>query len=543
MRLLKWIIISVLLAGCNFHETKSVKDNVLVYCSEGSPETFNPQLSTSNTTFDASSRPIYNRLIEFKPESTTIQPSLATNWEVSKDGKSYTFNLRKGVRFHSSHYFQPEREFNADDVIFSFERQKNNDHPFHNISSLKFGYFDSMGLDKLINRIEKLDDYTVRFILNRAESPFLSALAMDFASILSAEYGEHLLAAQTPEFIDVHPVGTGPFQLDRYQPDAFIRYKANPDYWEGKQLLAHVIFAITPEPSLRFARMLAGDCDIMAKPLPIHIKAAQKHDNIQVISQPGLNIAYLAMNTQKPPFNNQLVRVAINHAINKNSIIKAVYRETATKAKSPVPPNMWSYDQSLIDYQYNPELAKELLLEAGFSSGFKMNIVTTNAQRSYNPNAKKMAELIQQDLKKVNIQVNITSFEFGKFLSYTSNGLHQSALAGWVSDNGDPDNFFSTLLSCNATHSGTNAAFWCDHSFSELTAEARSKSKLNERLIIYKTLQKTFKEAAPWVPIAHATQHFIVNSRIKNFKIASNGGAFFTNVYLDNSNKKSHNGD
>jgi len=246
-----------ILTGCSLDSSSSIRDNVLVYCSEASPQSFNPQLVNSGPTFDASSRQIYNRLLEFKPGSSLVAASLATHWEVSEDGKEYIFYLRKNVSFHSTKAFTPTRFFNADDVLFSFERQWKSNHPFHHISSLRYGYFESMGLSKLIKQITKLDDHRIKFELNYPDSPFLSTLAMDFASILSAEYADRLIANNDLEAIDLLAVGTGPFQLVRYQADAFIRYKAHPEYWKGKEAIEELVFAITPDASLRFARLIA----------------------------------------------------------------------------------------------------------------------------------------------------------------------------------------------------------------------------------------------------------------------------------------------
>ena len=542
LKKLKLMIISLITtsftAGCQYQENSSVRDDVLVYCSEGSPETFNPQLSTSGVTFDATSATIYNRLVEFKSGSTQLKPALATSWKVSKDGREYTFKLRKNVAFHTTKLFIPTRTFNADDVLFSFQKQWFKNHPFYTSKklsgSLGYSYFESMGLDGLIENIIKIDPYTIKFRLSRAESPFLATLAMDFASILSAEYAQNLIQTGSINNINNLPVGTGPFQLTRYQPDAFIRYKAHPNYWQGKAKFKHLVYAITPDPSLRFARLVAGECDVMSNPLPIHIKSTSQFDNVEAISSAGLNISFLSMNTQKKPFDNRQVRLAINHAINKEAIIKAVYQETATAAVTAIPPNMWAYNKKLKDHQYNPEKARRLLKKAGYPNGFEMEIWTTSAQRAYNPNAKKMAELIQQNLASVNIEVKIITYEFGTLLKKVRRGEHLTALMGWNGDNGDPDNFFTPLLSCASTVSGTNSAFWCDQSFNQLIFQARSQFNSRNRQRLYNRAQKIFKHAVPWVPIAHATQHLIYNPRVKNLKIMPSGVINFDGITLKN---------
>lgn len=217
----------------------SVQAKTLVYCSEGSPEGFNPQLFTSGTTYDASSVPIYNRLVEFKTGTTEVIPGLAEKWDISEDGKTYTFHLRKGVKWQSSKDFKPTRELNADDVVFSFDRQKNEQNPYHKVSGGSYEYFEGMGLPDLISEVKKVDDHTVQFVLTRPEAPFLADLAMDFASILSKEYADNMLKAGTPEKVDLNPVGTGPFQLVQYQKDSRILYKAFDGYWGTKPGFLH----------------------------------------------------------------------------------------------------------------------------------------------------------------------------------------------------------------------------------------------------------------------------------------------------------------
>jgi dipeptide transport system substrate-binding protein len=201
----------------------------LVVCTEASPEGFDIVQYTAATTADAASETLFNRLVDFTPGTTDTEPGLAERWEISADGTQYTFHLRQGVKFHSTDYFKPTRTLNADDVVWSFQRQLDPKHPWHAKALMGFPYFESMGLQNLIARIDRLDDYTVRFTLNRAEAPFLRDMAMGFASIYSSEYADQLLKAGKTDEINSKPIGTGPFILVRYAKDAQIRYKANPD--------------------------------------------------------------------------------------------------------------------------------------------------------------------------------------------------------------------------------------------------------------------------------------------------------------------------
>src|SRR5450631_2854510 len=155
----------------------------LVFCSEGSPEGFQPQFFTTGTTFDAASVPMFNRIVQFELGSTNIVPALAESWTVSPDGKVFTFKLRKGVKFHSNANFTPTRDMNADDVIFSWDRMANDKKAFHGGRGGKnYEYFDDMGMKNIVEKVEKVDPMTVRFTLKRPEAPFLADMAMDFAS-------------------------------------------------------------------------------------------------------------------------------------------------------------------------------------------------------------------------------------------------------------------------------------------------------------------------------------------------------------------------
>lgn len=521
---------SLLLAGCHGSTDESVKARGLVYCSEGSPESFNPQLASSGTSFDAVARTLYNRLVEFSPGSTGIEPGLAERWEISPDGKVWTFHLRHGVKFHRTAYFTPTRDFNADDVLFSFERQWRENHRYHNISGGYYPYFESTELEGLLDGIEKRDDYTVVFRLKRAETPFLSVLAMEFASILSAEYAEKLYQAGTPQLLDWQPIGTGPFQLKRYQKDAFIRFTANPDYWRGKERIEYLVFAITTDPSLRFARLRAGECDVMAYPLPAHLKAMARDPNLVITSQPGLNVGFWAFNTRKKPFDDRRVREALSLAVDRKTIMEAVYQGAATPAEGPLPPTLWAYNAQLPTTPYDPEKARRLLSEAGVSN-LSLDIWAMPVQRPYNPNARKMAELLQQDLRQIGVRSRIVSYEWGTFLQRLRRGEHDTVLLGWSADTGDPDHFLTPTLSCAGAESGSNRSFWCNREFDRLINIARTLTDQDERAALYQRAQLVFKQESPWLAIAHANNIQVAHKDIHGLKQSPIGGISFSGVW------------
>ena len=509
----------------------SASAKTLVYCSEGSPEGFNPSLYTSGTTFDASSRQIYNRLVEFERGTTTIVPALAESWDVSDDGLAYTFRLRKGVKFQTTKGFTPTRDFNADDVLYSFNRQLKKDHPYYTVSGGAYEYFNGMDMPNLLKSVDKIDDYTVRFTLNVQEAPMIANLGMDFASILSAEYADKMMTAGTPEKVDLNPVGTGPFQLVNYQKDATIRYKAHPDYWAGKAAIDTLVFSITPDAAVRYAKLKAGECQVMPYPNPADLEAMAKDPEINLLRQEGLNVGYLAFNTEKKPFDNRLVRQAVNYAIDKQAIIDAIYLGAGAPAKNPIPPTIWSYNDAVKDYPYDPEKAKQLLADAGLAGGFETDLWAMPVQRPYNPNARRMAEMMQADLAKVGIKAKIVTYEWGEYLKRSKAGEHQMILLGWTGDNGDPDNFMYVLLGCAAA-TGTNRARWCYKPFDDLLVAAKQTSDVEKRTDLYMKAQLIFKEEAPWFTIAHSVVFKPVRKEVVDFRIDPFGGHVFYGVDL-----------
>jgi len=531
MRRSKKLFAAVCCASLISWAAMTAQAKTLVYCSEGSPEGFNPAFYTAGTTFDASSRPLFNRLAEFERGTTNIKPALAESWDISDDGMTYTFHLRKSVKFHTTKNFTPTKEFNADDVVFTFKRQLDKNHPYHTVSGGTYEYFNGMSMPDLLKDVVKVDDHTVKFILNQPNAPMIANLAMDFASIYSAEYADAMMKAGTPEKVDQDPVGTGPFQLVAYQKDAVIRYKANPDYWPGKAAIDTLIYAITPDASVRYQKLKADECQVMPYPNPADLKAMKADKDINLMEKEGLNVGYLGYNALTPPFDNPKVRKALNMAINKQAILEAVFQGAGTVAKNPIPPTIWSYNDAVKDDPYDPEAAKKMLADAGVKD-LQTKIWAMPVQRPYNPNARRMAELIQADWANIGVKAEIVSYEWGEYLKRSKDKNRDGAvLLGWTGDNGDPDNFLGVLLSCDGV-GGSNRANWCYQPFEDLIQKAKQVSDPAERTKLYEQAQVVFKEQAPWATIAHSIVFEPVSTKVVDYRIDPFGGHIFYGVDL-----------
>ncbi len=524
--------IAMMAAMCAFAPLAQA-GGTLVYCSEGSPEGFQPQFFSTGTTFDAVSVPIFNRLVEFDTGTTNVIPALAQSWDVSADGKVYTFKLRHGVKFHSNAQFTPSRDFNADDVVWSWSRMADDANPFHKMTTGQtFAYFDDMGMKNIVDRVEKLDDYTVRYTLKRPEAPFLADMAMDFASILSKEYFESMQKKGTPNAADVYPIGTGPFEYVSYQKDATIRYKAFDRYWGGRPKLDSLVFSITRDATTRYAKLKTGECHVMAFPKPADLAEMRKDPALSLQQKEGLNIGYIAFNVEKKPFDKKLVRQALNMAVDKEAILKAVYQGQGQVAKNPIPPILWSYNDAVKDYPYDPAKAKAMLAEAGYPNGFEIDLWYLPVTRPYNPDGKRMAELVQADWEKIGVKTRLVTYEWAEYRKRSKTGEQGAMMFGWSGDNGDPDNFFVPLLGCEAVKGGGNVARWCDKRFEDLVVKAAQTPDKAARAKLYAEAQLIFKEEAPWITIAHSVRFDPLRKEVKGYKMDATAHHYFTHVDL-----------
>ncbi len=303
-------------------------------------------------------------------------------------------------------------------------------------------------------------------------------------------------------------------------------------YWEGKPKIDRLVFSITPDATVRYAKLQKNECQVMPFPNPADLARMRQDGNLQVMEKSGLNIGFLAFNTQKKPLDNVKVRQALALAVNKPAIIDAVFHGAGQPAKNLLPPTQWGSNAQLEDYPYSPERAKQLLQEAGLGQGFDIDLWAMPVQRPYNPNAKRMAEMIQADWAKIGVRAKIVTFEWGEYLQRIKNGEHQTALMGWTTANGDPDNFFGPLFTC-ASLGGSNSAKWCYKPFDQLILQAREENDHAKRVAMYQQAQVMMHDQMPALMIAHSTIFEPVRKEVKGYEIDPFGKHIFKQVSLE----------
>jgi len=490
----------------------------LVYGRGGDSVGLDPALETDGESFKVCDN-IYETLVTFKAESTELAPGLASSWDASEDGLTWTFNLRRNVKFHDG------TDFNADAVVFSLARQFKPDHPFHKVEGA-YQYWNSMSMSDIVKDVRAVDDYTVAIDLKRPNAPFLSNLAMNFCGIVSPEAVKKFGA----DFAR-NPVGTGPFKFEEWIKDDRIVLSRNPTYWGASPKLDRLIFRSIPENSVRLIALSQGSISGMDNLVPDFISSIETDDRLQLLSQAGMNVGYLAMNMDKDPFQKVLVRQAINHAVNKQSLVDNLYQGLALPAVNPIPPTMWGYHEGIAGYAYDPEKAKQLLAEAGLPNGFKTTLWAMPVPRPYMPQPMKIAQAIQADLKAVGIEAEIVTYEWGTYLDKVQRGQHDMALLGWTGDNGDPDNFLYVLLDKSATQMpANNIAFYRSEPLHDILVEAQQSTDQGQRTALYRKAQEIVYQDAPWVPLVHAAQTAAFEKRVTGFQLHPTGSKWFQNV-------------
>ncbi|RIY34192.1 hypothetical protein CKF54_01655 [Psittacicella hinzii] len=513
----------------------ATNDKTLVFCIGRSPRALSPAIVADGTSYNSSSRVIFNRLVENERGSTKLIPALAESWEVSEDSLEVTLHLRKGVTFNDNDIFTPTREFNADDVIFTFSRMLDKDNPYNKVGGGNYPYWNIMGFSSLVNHLEKVDDYTVKVYLNQPNVTFVSDLAMDVLSIYSKEYADFLLSEGKPELIDQKPIGTGPWKLDTYIKDTAIRYTVNPNYFRGQADIGTLIYSITPDPTSRLAKVITGQCDFMEAPNSIDQATVIDKYNLKTSLQTGLNVAYLALNNDLEVLKDVRVRRALDMAIDKEAIAKLVYNDQVVVDGHVLTSTMLGYDPDLKVAKYDPEEAKKLLAQAGYPNGFSIKIFVQPVSRSSNPNPRRTAELIQQDWKKIGVEATLETTEYNEFIKQTRAGNFETGTYGWSGDNGDSDNFLTPLLSSGSIGKSNYSRF-NNSEFDRLVELARTTADTDERAKIYAQAERVFVENQPFIVIGHSMLLAIMRPEVLDYKYTPFGFVEFYGVKLADRN-------
>jgi ABC-type transport system substrate-binding protein len=535
------LLLATSFSGC-VQNNPPAAEKVLIFACSGDVDKLDPADVTDGES-TARTDSMFEGLVEYASGTSDIEPCLATDWTISADGKNITFNLRHGVTFHDG------TAFNASAVVFSFDRQYNQSNPYHQYG--EWAYWGYMFSD--INHVEKIDDYTVKIVLSRPNAAMMTSLAMFTVAIVSpanaAKYGADAFS---------HPCGTGPFKFVEWVKDDHITVDANPNYWGGAPKLDRVIYRVIKDPSARLLAIQAGEVQGMEFPDPASLSQIQSNANLQLLTQPGMNVGYLAMNNgygyndsnhngmhdaDEPwvktpgyfkPFTNRTVRQAVNYAINKTAIVENLYKGTAIVAKNGMPPFMLGYNDAVVDYPYDPDMARQLLAQAGYPNGFNTTLWVMPVSRPYMFDPTKIGEAIQSYLAAVGINVQLYQIDWATYLAKTQAGEHPMCLLGWTGDNGDPDNFMNVLYGANQCTIGTagNVAFYNNTQVQSLLTAALQTYDTNARARLYEQAQVIIHQDAPFVYLAHANQNLVFTSNVQGFVLNPTGRYFFFPVDL-----------
>jgi peptide/nickel transport system substrate-binding protein len=481
----------------------STPPRVLVIGQIAEPQSLDPAAVTAVNDFRILMN-VYDGLVRYKPGTLEVEPALATAWEISADGLTYTFTLRSGVKFHDG------SDFDAAAVVFNFDRILKKDHPYHDTGPFPLSFFFSA-----VQSVEAVDAGTVRFTLNAPYAPFLSNLAYPTGLIVSpAGVMQH-----GTEF-GRNPSGTGAFRFGEWRANEAVVIARNPDYWDGAAASEAVIFRPITDANTRVAEMLAGGIDIMVEVPPTSLSQFTGAD-FKLFEQAGPHVWFLILNAKEGPFADKRVRQAANYAINKQALVNNVLEGTAAVAAGPTPPAFaWAYNEALEPYPYDPEKARELLKEAGAEGAELTFYVTEGGSGMLDPVA--MGTAIQADLAAVGFKVKIETYEWNTFLGKVNPGLEgkaDMAEMAWMTNDPDTLPFLALRTEAWPDKGGFNSGYYSNPKVDELLDAARASTDKAERARLYKEMQVIVQEDAPWVFVANWKQNAVTSAAVEGFAL------------------------
>ncbi len=519
----------MLIAGCgrkkrdrsSLLEDRAEYGGTVLYAKAGPPITLDPALAVeSESSIILSS--IFDGLVLQRAGKIAIDPGLAYRWEVLEDGRLYRFYLHQGVHFHDG------TPFNAQAVVFTFQRQADKNHPFH-WSEADFGSWTNFGLTELWEGIEAVNDSVVEMRIKHADATFLTILSNQNFAIVSPTAME-----KTGREFYRNPVGTGAFRLVSWDADNTVRLSGNEEYYQGKPFLDSLIFKVVPDAHARWEMLKTGAVHMIQHPATADLPEIEKTKGIKFARQPGLNVSYLTMNVRNPIFQDRRVRQAVVYAIDREGLVKDVFGSTGRAAKNPLPPIMPGYNDEIRPTPYDPDRSRRLLAEAGYPNGFRMTLWTMPITRDYMPDPEKAGARIQKNLKAAGIDVEVKTVEWRQYIDKLYRGQHDLAILGWTADIPDPDNFFSPFWMpvSGIQSNSTNISGYTSESMTRLIQEGRQTVDPDKRSKIYKELCEVFNEDLPWFVIAHSVITIPMSDRVMNFQLHSTSVRRFNKIWL-----------
>ena len=498
-------IIAALLFGIVVSNSYSqTPNNVLVVGQIAEPKALDPHTVTAVNDFRILMN-MYDGLVRYKDGTLEVEPSLATSWDISNGGKSYTFTLRRGVKFHDG------SDFDANAVKFNFDRMLDENHPYHDTGPFPLSFFFGA-----IENVTVVDDMKIKFDLNESYAPFLSNLAWPTGLIVSPA-----AVMQHGKDFGRNPSGTGAFKFEEWESNSRVVVSRNDNYWEGKAKSETVVFRPITDANTRVAEMLSGGLDIMVEVPPDSVATFASDSAYKLLEQAGPHVWFLILNAKEGPMSDKRVRQAVNYAINKKELVEDVLQGTAEVAAGPTPPAFaWAYNNSLEPYPYDPNKARELIRAAGHEGAELTFYVTEGGSGMLDPVP--MGAAIQADLADVGFKVNIETYEWNSFLGKVNPGLEgkaDMAEMAWMTNDPDTLPFLALRTGAWPDAGGFNSGYYSNPEVDRLLEAARSATDQAERARLYKQMQTIVQEDAPWAFIANWKQNAASSSRVNGFAL------------------------
>jgi len=478
------------------------KGGTLIVGMEAEISSFDPAVATGTST----GRPLSNL---FDPLTNTfgqqaqVQPDIAESWNVSDDGLTVTVKLRPNVKFHDG------TDVNADAVVFTFERMLNTKSPNY------FGPYAFPSFDYPAYKTSTVaDPLTATFELSQPDATFVSSLTWITGALVSPTAAK----AAGKDFTS-KPVGTGPFKFDSWEKNVKTTMSRFDGHWRGAPNFDQVIWIPIIEEAARFNQLASGEVDFIVSLDPQFVPQVKSNPNLQLIQGPSLHTWWATLNVNEPHLKDVRVRQALNYAIDKDGLIQNVLKGTAVASRGWAWPNTWSYEPSTTAYPYDPNKAKQLLAAAGYANGFDLDyFVPESGSGMVAP--KEIATAMQADLKKVGVNVNITTMEWISYIAAILNpkGLDNingkqigMAQLSWMNPVDDPGMYVQYCTAGQGDQLGANIGSYNNPQYNDLLAKARQINDQGQRATLYKQAQKLFADDAPWIFMFHS--NFVTAAR------------------------------